>query len=317
MAHRVLVVRFGSLGDVVLTAPVVRLIRERYPEAEVTYVTKARWAPIVERMSGVNRTAALMTGESVASLAKRVGGDFDYRVDLHASLRSRLLRWRVPGPWRVVRGQRLQRRWRAWRHRALPAMPHMVECYLRALREAGLDVVADGQPGRIVATGEDRAQAAHVVEGDYTVICPGAAHANKRWPVAHWQALIQELGGTVVATGTGAERGLLPTGALDAFGLPLGPTAALLAGARCVIANDSGLMHLAGAVGTPVVALFGPTSPTLGYAPHGGRHQILERDLPCRPCSTHGGPHCPLRTHACLRGLLPQSVVQAARSLVA
>jgi heptosyltransferase-2 len=317
MAPRILLVRFSSLGDVVLASPVVRAIRARYPEAHITFVTKAVWAPVVERMPEVGRLVALTEGESVASLAKRIGADFDYRVDLHASLRSRLLRWRVRGAWCVVRGEKTGRRWRALRHQAHPALPHVVERYLLALREAGLDVVNDGQAGRIEPTPEDRAQAAHLVQGEYTVVCPGAAHANKRWPVEHWQALTRELAGTIVATGTATERELLPASAIDAFGLPLGPTTALLAGARCVIANDSGLMHLAAAVGTPVVALFGSTSPALGYAPYRAVHRVLERDLPCRPCSTHGGPRCPIGTHACLRDLLPATVADAARELIA
>lgn len=321
MGPRVLLVRFSSLGDVVLTAPAVRTIHARYPEAHITFATKAVWAPIAERIPGVDRVVTLELGESVRDFAARLDRPFDHQVDLHASLRSAALRRRLGGRWGMYRPQALRRRWMAWRHRTSPALAPVPERYVRAAREAGLDVTADGHAARLIPTDDDHGQAALVATGMYVVLCPGAAHANKRWPSGHWHTLAAELrvrGVAVVATGTLGERHLLADpGVRDAFGLPLGPTAALLAGARVVVTNDSGLMHLATAVATPVVAVFGPTSPAFGYAPYQAAARILERDLPCHPCSTHGGPRCPLRHHACMVDLTPDAVGTALRELVA
>ena len=319
MQPRVLLIRFSSLGDVVLTTPVTRAIRARYPEARITFATKAVWAPIAERAPGVDHVVALAPGESVRDFAARVGGPFDRRVDLQASLRSAGLRRRLRGRWGVYRPQALRRRWMTWRHRTTPALLPVPERYLLAAREAGLDVVTDGRGAAVAPTIDDRTRAATLVTGPYVVLCPGAAHASKRWPTHHWHALANGLrarGATVVATGTTGERPLLTSpGIIDAFGLALGPTAALLGGARGVVANDSGLMHLATAVGTPVVALFGPTSPAFGYAPYRATARVLQRDLPCRPCSTHGGPRCPLGHHACMVDLMPDTVDVALRDL--
>jgi heptosyltransferase-2 len=123
-------------------------------------------------------------------------------------------------------------------------------------------------------------------------------------------------GQTVVGLGTEPERALLSEpGVVSGFGTELGLAAALLRGARAAVANDSGLMHLATAVGTPVVALFGPTAPTFGYAPYRSPARVLEVALPCRPCTVFGGAHCPMRHHRCMIDLDPERVAAALESL--
>lgn len=315
---RVLFVRFSSLGDVVLTTPLIRAVRARYAAAHLTVATNARYAPVVERAPGVDRVVALEPAEPLGAFARRLGRGYDAQVDLHASLRSFALRQWLGGAWGVYRSHPVRRRWMAARHRVAPSLTPVVIRYADAARRAGLDVTLDPQPVSVVPTADDRRAADAVTRGACIVLCPGAAHASKRWPADHWRDLAALLAArtTVVATGTRAERMPLP-GAIDAFGLPLGPTAALLAGATAVVANDSGLMHLAAAVGTPVVGLFGPTHPAFGYAPWQAPQRVLERVLPCRPCATHGGPRCPRGHHACLAGIAAAEVTTALGGLVA
>jgi ADP-heptose:LPS heptosyltransferase len=206
------------------------------------------------------------------------------------------------------------------RHLTEPVLVPVAERYIAAARRAGLVVHPDGGPAELRPTADDRAAAGRIARAPYVVLCPGAAHASKRWPAGHWRALALALAPrfTVVATGTAAERPLLAgVPVVDAFGWALGPTAALLAGARGVVANDSGLMHLATAVGVPVVVLFGPTAPAFGYGPYQATAQVLERALPCRPCSTHGTARCPLGHQDCLRSLVPDAVDAALTALVA
>jgi heptosyltransferase-2 len=98
---------------------------------------------------------------------------------------------------------------------------------------------------------------------------------------------------------------------IDAYGLPLLTTAAVLRRARVVVANDTGLMHLATAVGRPVIVLLGPTVGAFGYLPYGVPAQVLERAVPCRPCTASGGDHCPLGHHRCMIEIAPEAVAQA------
>ena len=316
-----LIVRFGALGDVVLATPLLRAIARAHPAAAVTFVTKAAWAPLLAGHPHVARVEALAPGESVRALAARLRRTaWAHRLDLHGSLRSRALRALVGGRWRGCRKPRLRRAVRVWTGAPVTTIPHVAEQYFAAARDLG--VVPDGDPAYVAPGPADAARAAPLRPPDpYVVLVPGAAHATKRWPTGHWNRLAVLLEGrglaTVVAGAADDAGRVTAPGTASACGLGLGPTAALLRGAAAVVAGDTGLMHLATAVAAPVVALYGPTDPALGYAPYRARAVVLARDLACRPCSTYGRAHCPLRHHRCMIDLTPDEVARAVQDLLA
>ncbi|MBC7186037.1 MAG: glycosyltransferase family 9 protein, partial [Calditrichaeota bacterium] len=82
---------------------------------------------------------------------------------------------------------------------------------------------------------------------------------------------------------------------------------------RVLVCNDSAPLHLGVAVGTPVVAVFGPTVTDFGFGPLGKGHVVIERELPCRPCAIHGGRKCPIGTHECMTGIAGEEVYRAVR----
>src|SRR5205807_2245094 len=146
--------------------------------------------------------------------------------------------------------------------------------------------------------------------------------ATKRWPIAHWAALAERLraGGYRAAVVGGPEdRGLAQQpvaggAAASAAGeFSLQETGALLQCARVVVSGDTGIMHMATGVGTPVVALFGPTVAQFGFFPYVAPSEVLERELDCRPCSATGTAACPLGHHRCLADITPADVAAAAR----
>jgi heptosyltransferase-2 len=96
-----------------------------------------------------------------------------------------------------------------------------------------------------------------------------------------------------------------------AFGLQA--TGALLHRARALVSGDTGVMHMATAVGTPVLALFGPTVEAFGFFPYTRKAGVLELPLPCRPCTSQGGPVCPLGHHRCMVDLQPEIVHETLR----
>jgi heptosyltransferase-2 len=153
-------------------------------------------------------------------------------------------------------------------------------------------------------------------------VAPGAAHATKRWPVEHWRQLVHRVAtrgiqvvivGSVedaaVAAAIGQGSGSGVANVAGRFGLQ--STGALLRRSAAVVSGDTGVMHMATAVGTPIIALFGPTVRAFGFFPYADRAQVLELGLPCRPCSSKGGPRCPLGHHLCLRSISPDAVYQA------
>jgi heptosyltransferase-2 len=155
-------------------------------------------------------------------------------------------------------------------------------------------------------------------------VSPGSVWATKRWPADRYASLAREFiarrytvclvgGGSDVAVCEEIVQSVKSSSLLNACGklTPL-QSAELLKRCRLLVTNDTAPMHLASAVGTPCVAIFGPTVPEFGFAPLGDHHMILERkSLWCRPCTPHGGARCPLGTHECMTGISANEVSQA------
>ncbi len=312
---RVLVVRFSSLGDVVLTTPLLRAIRARHPGADLTFVVQSRYADLLAGNPAVARVVGRAPREATGELTRRLlPNDYDVRIDLQDSLRSRRLRRRLGGAWGVVDRRRAARLALIWL--GLDTYGPRVPVAERYFGAAGaLDVRPDGEPAEVFPTPADAARAAAIAPEGAVALAPGARWASKRWPPERWRALADRLlarGRAVVAVGSGEERALLQDPRIvDAFGLPLGATAALLRRASVVVANDSGLLHLATAVRRRVVALVGPTVGAFGYFPYGVPAEIIERPLPCRPCTAAGSDHCPLSHHRCMIEIEPDAVAAA------
>jgi len=330
-APHVLLVRFGAMGDVILTTPLIRALRRAHPSVRLTVVTRDRYAPLLEGNPHVHRVIALGPGSTLATIARDLRLEtFTHRLDLHRSLRSRQLRWLVGGRWTSYPKHRVARTVLIRMHRDIYRDRRPVaERYFDAARSLG--VHPDGDPAEVfvdVATlrRADQALAAGGRRDDsrtLLALAPGAAHASKRWPLAHWEDLAARLeargttdlvvlGGPDDAAAGRAIAAAAPTRAVNLAGtLTLRETAAVLKRARAAVAGDTGLLHLSTAVGTPVVGLYGPTVEAFGFFPYHGRATVLQRDLPCRPCSSHGGPVCPLGHHRCLVDLDPPAVVHA------
>jgi ADP-heptose:LPS heptosyltransferase len=291
LSRPTLVVRFSSLGDVVLCGAVTGGL------APVIFVTSSAWAPVAARLPGVERVVALEPGESLRSLAARLP-EHDRRVDLHRSLRSQALSLLLGGVWDTVDPQRLRRQLRV----ALklgPARP-VVQRYAEA---AGV------QPAPLPWIRVDG-------PADALLVVPGAHHATKRWPVDRFaQAAAAIPGPVLVLGGPGEER--LCAQLVDAIGPRAericeagfeGVLEALGRGRAC-LAGDTGLAHLCAAAGIPVVTVFGSTHSGDGYWE--GRCEPVQLALPCRPCSRFGRARCPIGDLRCLEGLEPSLVSQA------
>ena len=326
--RRIAVLRLSSLGDVVLALPVTHELARAFPHARVEFWTKEEYADVVRfdpriaHVRSLERDARRI--EDLVSMSAELE-ECDLIVDLHGSLRTRLLTFRQRAPvlraaaYRVGRMRWVRARWTGPR-----PLPHALERYARALRPIGLASAA--VPG-MTAGPEAEAWAEEWLRswpgaGGPVALCPGARHATKRWPEEHWLRLhrsLRERGARLVYLSLEAERRALPSLAACVEGdpqvrwctEPLARMAAVLSRCSAAVTQDSGLMHLAAARGTRVVALFGSTSPVLGFAPAGEGHVVLCRNEPCQPCTLHGLPRCPKGHFDCMRKLEPASVLDA------
>jgi len=325
----VLVVRFSAIGDILLTTPLLRAIRTRHPGARISVLTKQAYLPLLSHNPHVSEVLAVAPYDGLPAIAARIRAvRYSHLLDLHGNLRSRALRRLAPGDWKSCDMRRLERglliltKWDRYRDDVPVA-----ERYFEAAKE--LEAEPDGGPPDFFISEEADCRADERLtsldlgrERPIVAVAPGAAHATKRWPIEHWVELIGRI------TPTGADVAILggpddartagiivdtagPNVASLAGQLGLQETGAVIRRSEVLISGDTGVMHMATGVGTPVVALFGPTVRQLGFFPYRSPSRVVELSLPCRPCSAHGTRSCPLGHHDCLRQVTPDLVYPA------
>ena len=339
---RILVIRFSSMGDIVLTSPVTRQLSRICPGAEIDFLTREEYAPLAGALPGIVQVRRFEPEqglwELVACLRRR---RYDLVIDLHGSIRSRLVGL-AGNARRVVRydKRRLARMALVAKPGRSAAVPHTVDRYLEVIDALDRRTVRDETPGNgapdasvnkipeLIVEDSAAAEVADRLAGegigpDVPVlgVAPGASHGPKRWPPDRFALVADQLasvhGMSVLLLGSDADRpvaaevaGAMKEPALDWTGatdLALLPAA--VKRCRHLVCNDSGPMHVATAVGTPVTGVFGATHPRLGFAPLGREDTAVSLDLPCSPCSLHGDRPCRFRTHACMEDLPPQRVI--------
>jgi heptosyltransferase II len=333
--RKVLLVAPAWVGDMVMADSLIQLLHEQRRGLEVHVVAPPATAPLAERLQGVARTWLLQSGHGELGLGRRRqlglalrGQGFEQAIVLPNTWKSTLVAWWAKVPRRT--GWHGESRFGVLNDRRLldeSRYPLMIERFMAL----GLDPDADlpaPYPLPSLHVDEDnqrRLCREFGLHGGAPVValCPGAEFGPaKRWPAAHYAALARHAlaqGRHVWLMGSAAEQSVcegicaLAPGAINLAGKTrLLDAVDLLAAADTVVCNDSGLMHIAGAVGTRVVALFGSTSPDftppLGSgAGQAGEPAVLSLALPCSPCFKRA---CPLGHHRCLRDLTPAHVLE-------
>ncbi len=332
---RTLFIKPSSLGDIVHALPVVSAIKARWPEVHLTWVVKRRWAEIVDRVEGVDRvwrvdeTAGSWVGEAYRLRAER----FDVAVDLQGLFRSGALAWLCGAPVRIgFANGREGSPWFYTRRVPIPTKDmHAVDRYLLVAESLGARV--EGAPQfRFRLLDVDMEAVRNILHRKGASMDRPwiAMNVSARWPTKRWSLgsfarvidrLHQEGLGPVVVIGSAEERAdaeqlrtIAKSRFIDLTGeVPLRCLPALLSTAALLVTNDSGPMHIAAAVGVPVVALFGPTS-EIRTGPYGANHRVLAGPVPCRPCFSRVCRHDP--ELECLHLIEPENVVEAVRRLL-
>jgi lipopolysaccharide heptosyltransferase II len=334
----VLVLRLSSLGDVVIASSFLDRMARAWPESRVTFVVREDWAEIAAALPGVARVVAVPRRLGLAGLLA-LGRDlartrWAHVFDLHQSVRSRLLTWAVRPRLRPGFDKQLLPRWillttRRDVYARLGGARSMRERMLVPLQRLGVPVAnADTRlviPAAVRRSADSILDAAGVRADHVCIaIAPGARWPSKRWLADRFRILVEVLAAAdpkrrMLLVGGPEERALA---AATALGAPdravalaghasLMETAAILARSQVVVANDSGLLHVAEAVGRPVVAIFGPTAPQFGYAPCRSDSTLLREPPACSPCSKNGSRPCIRPTHECMEAITVEAVAAA------
>jgi ADP-heptose:LPS heptosyltransferase len=312
---RVLGIKFYGLGNIVMVLPTLRALKEAFPDVEIDFLTLAVNAPLLERSGLVRRVlvAEMNTGggflrSMLALLGPLRRGGYDTVLDFEQFVKLSSLLAHLTGARECV-GLNTEGQNRSWLYTTRVAYTdsdHTVDIFLRMIAPFGVT------PGPLRETLSVTREERERIRTRLAELGPGGAgclvvlHVGqgasynkldvKRWDPSRFAAvadgLVDRHGVTIVFTGRGPEErrlvdeaiGHMRHGALDTCDrLDVGSLVALVAEARLVLANDTSVMHLAGAVGTPVVAIFGPTPPA-SYGPRGPDDLVFYKQLYCSPC---------------------------------
>ena len=337
--RRILIVKPSSLGDIVHAIPTLLALRDRFPQARIAWLVKREWADLVERVEGLDEVWPVepgLRGWFSRVPALRAAG-FDLVVDLQGLFRSGAISWLSGCPTRV--GFATGREASPWfyTHRVPVPMPemHAVDRYLLLAASLGASVTDPPRFG-LRPSPDDQEKVARLQSRQglppgvpWVAMAVSARWPTKRWPPGSFAGVadqIQKEGPWRVGLIGGTEdrqvgrevRDAMSTTPMDLIGATeVGLLPALLESASLMLTNDSGPMHVAAAVGTPVVALFGPTSQTRTgpYGVGGNACRVLTNQIPCRPCFSRVCRNAVALE--CLRGIEPQTVLQAVRSALA
>jgi len=318
---KILIIRLGSLGDVILTTPVLSILQARFPNALIDFAVKKEYADLFSldpriRSLKIYDSSKAHRGFSgllaFISILKEM--NYDLVIDLHSNLRSFAIRKGLKGVRKIVYSKDVLRR----RLLVLGVVnkrgefKHTVQKYLDALKPLGLN--GGVTPPNIFLSPENVMWAQKYLSGigdgeALLGIAPMAAWFTKKWFRERFRAVAEkardELSARVVYFGSEEERNSIEELAGESAPIVTGDMgirnlAAVIAKCSLLLTNDSGLMHLATAVGTPVVAIFGPTTRELGFFPLGPNDVVVEKDVSCRPCTLHGNNDCPKGHFKCM-----------------
>ncbi len=307
---KILILRFSSIGDIVLTTPVIRCLKAQLPGVEIHYCTKQAYAELVESNPCIDRRHYL--DGSLNGLIRQLRAErYDLIIDLHNNLRTRIIKTRLGVRARTVdklNGQKwLYVRWK------IDHLPnrHIVDRYMDTVLSLG--VVNDGQGLDHFIPPADRV-AAHELppahQTGYVAYAIGGQHATKRLPTNRIIDLCRQLDQPVVLLGDTTDRetgeqvaqALGPDRIYNACGLyRLNQSASLVQRAQVVVSHDTGLMHVAAALQKRIYVIWGNTTPRFGMYPYQTEFTSLEKaNLSCRPCSKIGANRCPLGHFRCM-----------------
>ncbi len=307
-----LIIRFSSIGDIVLTTPVIRCLKQQYEGAEVHYVVKKKFSMVLEHNPYIDHLHLLDNNlDELVELFR--AEQFDYIIDLHKTIRSYLLRIKLRRPVLTFRKLSVQKfLMNKLRIDLLPRNIHIVERNLKAVESLG--ITNDHQPVDYFLGQDDEVPVTSLSEPfrkGYIAFVIGGQHFTKRLPVEKIIAVCQGVKTPVILLGgpedhEAGEKIQLACGdkVWNSCGLfKFNQSVSLLKNAAAVIAHDTGLMHISGAYNKPVVSVWGGTSAEhFGVGPYLNKLQAeaVVEGLACRPCSNFGLAQCPKGHFKCM-----------------
>ncbi len=309
---KVLIVRFSSIGDIVLTTPVVRTMKQQLEKVEIHYLTKKSFQVILKNNPNIDKliTIEKEIDEVIGDLKKE---KYDLIIDLHKNLRTKRLKLKL----RVPSHSFDKLNWEKWKlvKFKINSMPkvHIVDRYFGAVESLGIK--NDGKPCDYFIPEEDEIDVEKEFGfTDFQTIAIGAQFKTKRMPKELLVKIITKINDPIILLG-GEMDAIFALEIMDALpekniksacgGFNLNQSASIVKQSNRLITNDTGMMHIASCFGVQISSVWGNTVPDLGMYPYypnkKDKFSIHEvKGLNCRPCSKIGFQECPKKHFDCM-----------------
>ena len=325
MATKVLIIRFSSIGDIVLTTPVIRCLKKQLKQVELHYLTKSTYTPLLKANPYIDKIHGL--DGSLSSIINELKKEkFDYIIDLHNNLRTA----RVKAALKTKSGSFRKLNIQKWltvnlKMDVLPKI-HIVDRYLATA--AKLEIYNDDEGLDYFIPAEDEVEPPSLppeFSTGYIGLVIGAKFTTKAMPTKKIITICNAINKPILLLGGPEDHKIgeeitqnCPGALYNACGkYNINQSASLVRQADSIISHDTGLMHIAAAFKKDVISVWGNTIPQFGmtpYLPTGkGSSKIIEaQDLNCRPCSKLGFNQCPKKHFNCMNLIENQEIINAA-----
>lgn len=333
MSQKILILRLSSIGDIILTSPLVRAVREKFPNAQIDFLIKKEFADVMRYNPNINNLICFDKKEKNAlkNLKQQIRNEkYDWCIDIHKNLRTRLLKSGIPFTYKTQYNKQIfNRTLLVWFkiNRFKNIKPAYLK-YFEAVEKFGIQY--DGKGTEVFVPKEISIKIkSELIANNYKddkkliVICPAASFLNKRWKsegfaevadylIEKHNAFVVFLGGKQDIELCEKTKNLMKNNSVNFAGkFTLIESAALLKECNLCLTNDTGMLHLAQSQKKATVAIFGATVKELGYFPLPEKSIVVEKDLPCRPCTHNGLNKCPKKHFKCMNDISVEDVKNA------
>jgi lipopolysaccharide heptosyltransferase II len=308
---KILIIRLSSMGDILLTTPLIRSIKRQNPEVQIDFVIKEEFIELVKNNPNLTdiHVYSKQSFEKQILINTLISNNYEIVIDLQNNIRSKEITKQLHCQTFLFKKNDVKKfllvNFKINRLKNAPPIPvRYAESAGINLDDEGLDIFTDNVADSSLNLNEK-----------YIGLCPGAKHFSKRWPKEYFVELGKQLensGYKVVLFGGLNEEDLIGeianqlSSPLSLCGDSILQSAADMKMCKAIYTNDSGAMHLACAVKVPVIAFFGSTVKEFGFFPYKAKSIELDvENLPCRPCTHIGRKSCPLIHFKCMKDVRP------------
>lgn len=319
-----LIIRFSSIGDIVLTTPVISTIKQNFPNAKVHFLTKKEFSDVLIYNPKISQIWFFEKGKLNPLIHQLKTQQFDYIIDLHNNLRSHWVTFCLYAPTSTFNKEN----WKKWKMVNLKSrinVEHVVKRYLHTLNKFQIPYTQE-LPLEYYCGNEAEIQVNHLLQtyelnNPFLCIVLSATHFTKKWLKEYYVELIDKIPFNIVLIGgkseqndgvwieknlTNSKRLLNLCGKLS-----INQSAAIIKKSEWVITHDTGMMHIACAYQKKMIVLWGNTCPEIGFAPYQNPNAInISLKLDCKPCSKLGLNQCPKGHFRCMKNITPDLVMK-------